>query len=250
VVVLERTHVPDVSRVRRLLSPVKVQNAVRRRWFELRMANLPRSPYEPLVHLGSAWSGWDVPGDLISPDWTSYCVGAGEDVSFDLALIERYGCRVRSFDPHEAYRDRALAEAGGDPRFTFLAVAVATEDGPLHMYESEDSSSGYRSAANLFGTRPAAEFPGRSLPSLKEEFGDARIDLLKLDVEGLEYEVLPRLDLTALGVQVLCMELHHTGSARRARGLLDGLHQQGFRLVHQRPPASFTLVRRPVAAHG
>jgi FkbM family methyltransferase len=209
------------------------------------MAHLPLHPCEPLVHLGSHWSGWDVPGDLISADWTTYCVGAGDDVSFDLSLIERYGCRVRSFDPHEVYRDRAMTQAGGDPRFTFLAVAVAAQDGPLHMYEDENPSSGYRSAANLFSTRASAEFPGRSLPSLKEEFGDARIDLLKLDVDGLEYDLVPGLDLIGLGVQVFCVELHHTGSVRQARDLLDDLHDKGFRLVHQRMPANLTLVRRP-----
>ncbi len=57
-------------------------------------------------------------------------------------------------DPSEEFRDRALAQPGGDPRFTFLAVAVSPEDGPLEMYDGEDPSVDYHSAANLFGTKP------------------------------------------------------------------------------------------------
>jgi hypothetical protein len=34
------------------------------------------------------------------------------------------------------------------------------------------------------------------------ELGDERIDLLKLDVEGAEYDVIPSFDLAALGVRV------------------------------------------------
>ena len=164
-------------------------------------------------------------------------------MSFDLELVRRYGCLTRTFDPSEAFRDRALAQADGDPRFTFLAVAVSPEDGPLKMYEGEDPSVDYHSAANLYGTKPVAEFPGRTIPSLMEEYGDERVDLLKLDVEGLEYEVLRDLDLAELGVRVFCAELHHTASARDAHDLLDDLADQGFRLVHHRRPANLSFLR-------
>jgi FkbM family methyltransferase len=232
-----------MPRLQRLLSPAKISTAARRRWFERQLADLPVTGYAPLVHLGSDWSGWDIPDDLVKADWTAYCVGAGDDVSFDLELIARYGCLARTFDPSEEFRDRALAQAAGDPRFSFLAVAVSPEDGPLRMYDGEDPSVDYHSAANLFGTKPVAEFPGRTLPSLMQEYGDEHLDLLKLDVEGLEYEVLRDLDLAELGVRILCVELHHTASVRDAHELLDDLEHQGFRLVHHRRPANLSFVR-------
>ena len=232
-----------MPRLQRLLSPAKVSGAARRRLFERQMAHLDVRRYAPMIHLGSDWGGWEIPDDLVKADWTAYCVGAGDDVSFDLALIDRYGCLTRTFDPSAEFRDRALEQAGGDPRFTFLAVAVSPEDGPLRMYDGEDPAVDYHSAANLYGTRPVAEFPGRTIPSLMREYGDERVDLLKLDVEGLEYEVLRDLDLRQIGVRIFCVELHHSASAAAARALLADLADHGFRLVHQRRPANLSFVR-------
>ena len=95
-----------MPRLQRLLSPAKVSAAARRRLFERQMANLAVSHYEPMIHLGSDWGGWDIPDDLVKADWTAYCVGAGDDVSFDLGLIDRYGCLARTFDPSSEFRAR------------------------------------------------------------------------------------------------------------------------------------------------
>jgi hypothetical protein len=45
---------------------------------------------DDLVRLGSKYGGWIVPATLVRPDSVCYCVGVGEDISFDLALIERW----------------------------------------------------------------------------------------------------------------------------------------------------------------
>ena len=46
------------------------------------------------------------------------------------------------------------------------------------------------------------------------ELGDTRIDLLKIDVEGGEYQLLPTLDLNALGVKVFAIPLRRTAPSR------------------------------------
>ena len=51
------------------------------------------------------------------------------------------------------------------------------------------------------------------------EFGDPAIDLLKLDIEGGEYEVIPSLDMRALGVKVFATQLHHLRRAWLGRAV-------------------------------
>ena len=235
------TALPD--RLKRLTNPERVLAAFGRRWFEWHMDRVPIEPYERLVVLGDEWGGgWAVPDDLIDDSWICYCVGAGSDVSFDLALIERYGARVRCVDPFSVFGEQAEAAAGGDPRFSFYEAALAPTDGPLTMFGAEDPESGSLSAANLYGTERVLTKPGKTLPTLMAEVGDQRVDLLKLDIEGSEYEVLPELDLAALGVRVLCVELHASRSVAEAKQLLERIRSQGFRLIHCQHPASFTFV--------
>jgi FkbM family methyltransferase len=222
--------------------PDKLRRALRRRWFSLRMPRVPLHPHAALEKLGSDACGWVVPVEMVDSSWTCWCVGASADVTFDLTLIERYGARVRSFDPFYVFRKMAERQAGGDPRYSFHEVAVAASDGPLLMYGRQDLEQGSVSAVNLYGVDQVFERPGRTLASLKAEFGDERIDLLKLDIEGSEYEVLGASDLVSLGVRVLCVELHDCVSIRRARRVVADLEQAGFTLVH-RDHVDFTFVR-------
>ena len=228
----------------RLVHLRKLRSAVRRRAFERRLGRVPVESYEPLVHLGTEYGGWVVPDDVIDETWTCYCVGAGSDTSFDMELIGRYGARVRAFDPFPLLGEIALAEADGDPRFSFHAVAIAAQDGSIEMVGRPDAEHGSVSAAGLFDSGETFTRPARTVPSLMQELGDPAVDLLKLDVEGIEYDVVPSLDLRALGVRVFLVELHHTRSAATARRLIDALAADGYALVHRKHPTNFTFVRR------
>jgi len=215
-------------------------DAIRRRVFERSLRLLPIEQVGPLIRLGSDWGGWMIP-DVIGESSVAYCAGAGGDISFDLELLSR-GATVRAIDPSRVFRDKALAAAEGNPRFTFHQVALAANDGTLTMYGTV-GADGVMSAGNVYRTTEARQVPARSLISLMREAGDNRIDLLKLDIEGSEYDVLESLSPAALGVQVLCVELHHTSSPVRARRLLKRLNAD-YRLAHLSRRSDVTLVRR------
>lgn len=227
----------------RKLRPAKIRSAARRRWFERRLAAVPLDPGGAVIELGTPYGGWQLPDGVVGGGWVCYCVGAGGDVSFDLELIRRYGARVRCLDPVEEFGDQALAEAGGDDRFTFVHAALATHDGPVRMQAHHEAASRSVSAAGLYDSERWVEAPGRTLASVMRELGDGHVDLLKLDVEGAEYELLPTLDLDALGVRVLAVQLHHTGTVAQARALIDRLRGGGFRLVARRPVVKLTFLR-------
>ena len=225
-----------------LARPAKVRNAVRRRVFERQMAKVPVDHRSMMILLGTAYGGWYVPDDLIQPDWTCYCAGAGHDVSFDLALISKYGATVRAFDPFPLYGRKALASAGGDPRFSFHEVAIATEDGPLEMVGRQDDERGNLSAVGHAEGKTVFVRPGRTVASMMAELGDDQVQLLKLDIEGSEYDVVPTLDLRAIGVEVFLVQFHHYRPARNAKDIINTLRQAGYRPVYNRNPARLTFV--------
>jgi len=188
-----------------------------------------------------------VPAAVIRPGWICYSVGTGGDITFDAELIDRFGVRVHSFDPVQYFVDSAASEMRHEPRFSVDRVAVAERDGPIRMQHTHHPGARAVSAAGLFDTTDAwEEFPGRSLRSLMAEFGDERIDLLKTDTEGTEYDLLASLDLPALGVKVLAVQLHHSGSVKRARRLIAHLDSQGYEPVAICPAVKVTFVNRSV----
>lgn len=233
------------------LTRAKVRTAVRRRWFEHQLSAIPVTERGSPIHLGTAYGGWMVPSAVIRPGWLCYSVGAGGDVSFDADLIGRFGVRVRSFEPVQYFVDFAAHEMRGESRFSVCRAAVAERDGPVLMQRTHHPGARAVSAAGLFDpTNDWQEFPGRSLPSLMAEYGDKQIDLLKMDTEGTEYELLPCLDLPALGIKVLAVCLHHNASVGRARRLIAHLALGGYEPVAMCPAVKVTFVHRAVLPPG
>lgn len=156
------------------------------------------------TRLGSSYGGWYVPLDHLSSESVVYSGGVGEDVSFDLALIERLGCTVWAFDP----TPRAIAFAAGvtSPSFRFLPYALWSEDTVLPFFAPVENQHVSHSLVNLQSTETSIDVRCRSVSSLMSELGHDRIDLLKLDVEGAEYEVLG--SLGGVWPRVVCVELH------------------------------------------
>jgi FkbM family methyltransferase len=226
------------------LRPAKVRSGIARRWFEWRMGRAPVTGRGKPISFGSAYGGWMVPTALIEPGWICYCVGAGNDISFDLELIERFDVRVQSVEPVEQYVREARETAADEPRFAIYRAALATHDGPIRMQRTHNPHGLALSSANLFDTNHFIEVPGRTLSSLARELGHSHIDLLKFDLEGAEYDVVPQLDLDALAVKALAFQVHHNRGPREARRLIGQLDERGFELIGMRPTIKLAFARR------
>jgi FkbM family methyltransferase len=167
----------------------------------------PGSATLGLEKIGSAYGGWIVPTAVVRSSWTCYCGGVGEDITFDLGLIERFGCTVFAFDPTPRAVAHVDAVASGEPRFRFLPVGLWSEDTTLRFFAPRNPAHVSHSVVNLQRTKASFDAPCRSLPSLMQELGHDRIDLLKLDIEGAEHEVVRSMLERGIRPTVLCLEI-------------------------------------------
>jgi hypothetical protein len=119
----------------------------------------------------------------------------------------------------------------------------------MRMQRTHIPGSRSLSPADLYDTSDYVEVRGRTVRSLMDELGDPRVELLKLDIEGGEYDLLSELKLAELGVRVFCTQLHHTASVRQASELIARVRGEGFLLVASIPAVKLTFVREPGPPH-
>lgn len=203
-----------------------------------------------LVRLGGNFAGWRVPSEGLSRDSVCYCVGVGEDVTFDLALIDRFNCQVFSFDPTPK-AVTYMSNVGTSPELRFLPVGVAGSNREARFFSPRNPSHASFSMLNLQHTQDSILAPVRTLKTLMVELGHDTIDLLKLDIEGAEYEVLDSLHRYAIYPSILCVEFDQPHSVFDTWRAIRRLHRAGYETVSV-DGFNFTFVHHlaSVARHG
>jgi FkbM family methyltransferase len=227
-----------VKRVVKLWS--RILRGARKTAFHLTVRVHPR---DDLVRLGSDYGGWTVPQSLVGPDDVCFCAGVGEDITFDLALIETFGCEVIALDP----TPRAIAYVGRQeglgPRFHFLPVGVWSSKEALRFYEPRDPSHVSHSVVNLQGTSGYFTADCDTVPALMRQLGHERLAVLKLDVEGAEHAALQPVLAESVDVTTICVEFDQPAALRDVLRTCRTLSRAGYELVARRD-WDCTFVRR------
>lgn len=192
----------------------------------------------PRLHLGSDYGGWTIQPDLLDSTSIVYSFGVGQDVSFDLALIERFGLTVHAFDPTP--RSSAWVRAQQLPKaFVFQESGLADFDGfaTFHPPQRENHVSYSTVSRVARGVLPIQREVFR-LETIMRALGHERIDLLKMDIEGSEYGVIDALVESQIQVRQLLVEFHHRlpgVGATKTDDAVRQLRQRGFKLFSLSP---------------
>lgn len=214
-----------------------------------------------LVRLGTEYGGWIIPAENgFTRESLCYCAGAGEDISFECALVERYQCRVRIIDPtpramqHFQDLEQAVSSGARFPvnnsqvdyysitdrhfdRLHFLPVGLTDKDCEMKFFLPQNPAHVSCSVVNLQKTDRYFTAPCLRLSSIMNRLGDGLIDLLKIDIEGAEYGVIEDMVASGLLPRLLLIEFDeaHTPlddkAPERIGRHIDLLVRSGLRCV-------------------
>jgi FkbM family methyltransferase len=204
-----------------------------RRRRQLARAGIGVESSRPTFGAGARSGVWVVDPTLLSPDSVVYSFGVGDNVAWDLAMIERFGCEVHAFDPTPGAIGWTAAQAL-PPRFRFAPLGIAAFDGEAWFAPPRRARGvDWRPLRGPAGG--ALRAPVQRLATIAWRLGHAHIDVLKLDIEGGEYEVLA--DVLAGGPPVvqLLVEFHHGQHGipfARTAAAIASLRRAGFRVFH------------------
>lgn len=178
---------------------------------------------------------WIHPAGLTSKS-TVFSVGVGINVSFDIQLIEEHGCIIHAFDPTPESIDYVRTR-NMPPQFNFHPVGLSSEDGEAVFFPPKDSRMiSHRMHMDLETGQTGVVVPVRTLTTLMEETGVKEIDILKLDIEGAEYEVIPEICSLGKWIKQVCIEFHHFFpdiEIERTIAALKALRDSGFEIFSQ-----------------
>ena len=183
--------------------------------------------------LGTGHGRWTVSPPLLGPGAVAYSFGLGRDVSFERALIERFGVTVHAFDPTPLALEWLRAQSL-PPSFILHDIGIADYDGSARFAPPAQSDWDSFSMVRQSGIGTAVEAPVARLATLVARIGGPPPDLVKLDIEGAEYAVVRDLLASPFRPRQLLVEFHHrwaeTGP-RATREAIRLLNQAGYRVA-------------------
>jgi FkbM family methyltransferase len=191
----------------------------------------------PTRRIGSAYGGWVVAaeplGSVANPVVLSF--GLGDDISFDEEISQRYGAIVYGFDPTPASLN--WIEAKGKPStMQVFPVGIATFDGQQTFSLPESDNRGnFSIKANSINSVVCNVM---RYASILEMLNLQRVDILKLDVEGSEYDVIPDIIASSVLPVQLLVEFHHRIHhihVAETRKVVAMIKREGFSLFSVSP---------------
>jgi FkbM family methyltransferase len=182
---------------------------------------------------GSDYGGWDVVTTGLDSQSVVYSFGIGEDATFDIALIDKYGLTVHAFDPTPRSIEWVKAQGFSD-HFVLHEYGVASFDGEVSFYPPENPDHVSHTIFERHSTKlRAITVPVKQITTIVEELGHDRIDILKMDIEGAEYQVIHDLSRSKIRPEQILVEFHHRFDGigiESTRDAIDCLKSMGYGL--------------------
>lgn len=218
--------------------PVSVKHMIRQVILQGNKSYLPLIDKPCAVEfIGTDYGGAPVCVQMLEPGSVVYSFGVGEDISFDRALIEKYGVEIHAFDP----TPRSLAWVKSQdtpPQFHFYDYGIAAEDGMLTLYSPVDPSHVSYSVVEKDPSVEAFEAPVKRLETIMAELGHSQVAIVKLDIEGAEYGVVADIAHSKLNIMQLIVEFHHNFlglDIKQTQMAVDLLQANGYSAAYVHP---------------
>lgn len=105
-------------------------------------------------------------------------------------FVDLYGCKVHSFEPHPRYYAMMAERFEGNDLVSTYRYGLGHGDARLEM---KDLGLGSTVHGKQDDSTSTIEVEIRDVAAVLDELGHARIDYLKVNIEGAEFELLDRL---------------------------------------------------------
>lgn len=165
---------------------------------------------DKVMHGGeNGYGGWDIYEEGLNANSIVYSFGVGEDASFDISIIKKFGVIVNAFDPTP--KSIAWVKQQNFPsKFKMYEYGLADYDGSISFNPPENPEHVSHTILGRDETsKDSIDVKVKKLETILKELNHSHIDLLKMDIEGAEYQVIDSLIKSNIRPKQLLIEFHH-----------------------------------------
>jgi FkbM family methyltransferase len=177
--------------------------------------------------IGSESSGWVI--NMKHPPAVAYCAGVGLGISFELELAKTTSEPVLVFDPSPT--GVSTMTKSDTTNIRFFPIGLAAKDSTIEFSVPKDPNEGSYSVPQEGVER--VTFKCNKLSTIMGNNGHTALDLLKMDIEGFEYEVIDQMLSEQIPVRQICVEFHHWLRPGQTSKMRSRLRQAGYKIVHK-----------------
>ena len=158
---------------------------------------------------GNTYGGFYVCPDLLNEKSIVYSFGIGEDISFDDAIIKNHQCSVYGFDPTPKSINWVKVKEVS-PKFHFYEYGISNESGFVDFFlpKNPEYVSGSLVKQENVDTARKVRAEMKSIKDIANELSHNYIDVLKMDIEGSEYDVIDDILNSDIPITQILIEFH------------------------------------------
>lgn len=196
-----------------------------------------------LEQWGSVYGGWYIPYKLLKKNWTYYLVGVGDDISFDLRLVERVGAKVHLFDPTPE-SIQFMKQYEENKKIKFYKWGIWNKNTTMNFASPMESSWTSYSLVDLQGTgEHTFKAKCKRIKTVMKNLKHKNLNLLKMDISGAEYEVLEDLFASDIYPNVLLVEFDQPAPVLKTYKTILTIIDQGYDLA-TKSMWDFTFIKK------
>lgn len=186
--------------------------------------------------VGDVHTGWVIKTNPLP--LVVYCAGVGQGISFELEMAKTSHRPILVFDPSPT--GMATIAESDTRNIHFFPVGLAAKTGVVEF--SLTKHIGQVSRLVPESDLGKVFFDCWDLATVMHKNGDAVIDLLKMDIEGFEYEIIHQFLDERIPIRQFCVEFHPWLTQGRTLKTIARLYRAGYRIIHkQRGDYTFLL---------
>lgn len=183
---------------------------------------------------GNNYGGFYLNPVLLNENSIVYSIGIGEDVSFDLDIIKNFNCNVFGFDPTPKSISWVKSQ-NLNKLFVFNEYGISKYSGLVKFYlpQNKNHVSGSSRKNSNLDEKELISVPMKSFLDIVNSYNHTEIDVLKIDIEGSEYDVLFDILKSGIVVKQILIEFHHRmfkNGARLTKESIKLLNDFGYKL--------------------